>query len=85
MQSHSDALVADDQIFDAPVRLERGPELRLADARDDEVEIPDREPEQLVANAAADEVRVEFKRVDVVGDRAGHDAILRQVTVCYLV
>ena len=69
-QPHADALVGDDQVLDPAVRLERRAQLGVADAGDDEVVLPDRQPEQLVADGAADDVGVEAERVDVVGDRA---------------
>ena len=43
-QPHADALVGDDEILDLPVRLERGPQLVVPDARDDEVELRWRRP-----------------------------------------
>ena len=71
-QPHADALVGDDEILDLAVRLERRPQLGVADARDDEVELRRRPPEQLVADGAADEVGVEPERMHVVGDRVPH-------------
>ena len=71
-QPHADALVGDDEILDLAVRLERLPQLGVTHARDDEVELRRRPPEQLVADGAADEVGVEPERVHVVGDRVPH-------------
>ena len=71
-QANADALVHDHQILDLSVRLERGPELSVAHAWDHEVEILDRDPEQLVAHRAADEVGVEAEGVHIVDDRVHH-------------
>ena len=71
-QPHAHALVGDDEILDPPVRLERRPQLRVADAGDDEIELRRRPSEQLVAHRAAHQVGVEPERVHVVGNRVPH-------------
>jgi hypothetical protein len=73
-QPDADLLVRHDEVLHLPVRLERSPQLGVADARDDEVELAHRPPEQLVAHGAADHVGVEAERVHVVGDRVQHGA-----------
>ena len=57
-----DLPAGDHQVLDAAVRLERGAELRVADAGDDEVGPCDGQAEQLVADRAADRVGVEAER-----------------------
>jgi hypothetical protein len=54
------------------VRLERGSQLVVPDSRDDEVELRWCPPEQLVADGAADEVRVEGQASHEVLDCAVH-------------
>src|SRR5215203_4606505 len=62
----------DDEVLDAPVRLEPRAQLLRVDARNKEVRILRFEPEQLVADGAADEVGVEVERAHVVLDRPLH-------------
>ena len=76
-EAGTDPLVCDDQVLDAPVRLERSAQLGVTDARDDEVELLDRDPEKLVPHGAPDDVGVEPERVHVVGDRGPHDGRFR--------
>ncbi len=45
----------------------------LVDARDEEVLVGVRDPEQLVAHGAADDVGVEAERADVAADRGRHE------------
>ena len=82
-QPHADALVGDDEILDLAVRLERGPQLVVADPRDDEVELRRGPPEQLVADGAADDVGVEPERMHVVGDRVPHGGHSDAKSICY--
>jgi hypothetical protein len=59
VQAHADEPSCDDQVLDAAVRLESPLQPVGVDARDEEVRILRLEAEQLVADGAADEVRVE--------------------------
>ena len=76
MEPDADEPVGDDEILDAPVRRERGPQPLGVDAGHEEVGVLRVEPEQLVAHGAADEVGVEPERADVVLDLLAHRAIL---------
>src|SRR5262249_34509369 len=67
-KAHPDELSRDLEILDAAVGLEGAAERVVVDAEDEEVRVLRLEPEQLVANRAADEVRVEPERADVVLD-----------------
>jgi hypothetical protein len=44
----------------------------MIDARNQEVLVSVRDPEQLVAHGAADDVRVETERANVAADSSGH-------------
>ena len=68
-QADADVLSRDDEILDAAVRRERGPQLGVTDLRNDEVGVADRLAEELIADGAAHHPRVEPQRADVLGDR----------------
>ena len=72
MQAYSDEPVRHDEILDAPVRLQPRPQRVGVDARDEKVGVLRLEAEELVADGAADEIRVQPERADVVLDRAEH-------------
>ena len=61
-QARADVLAGDDEVLDLPVRLERGPQLGVANAGNDEVGVADRLAEQLVADRAAHNPGVEPER-----------------------
>ena len=68
VEADADEAAGDDELLDAPVRLERPRRPVGVDARHEEVGVLRLEAEQLVADGAADEVRVEPERADVVLD-----------------
>ena len=72
VEADADELAVHLHVLDAPVRLERGAEPGLVDARHEEVLVRVRDPEQLVAHGAADDVRVEPERADVAADLGRH-------------
>ncbi len=67
-QAQPHALPGDLEVLDAPVRLELGAELLVIHAENEEVGVLRLEAEQLVADGASDDVRVEAERADVVLD-----------------
>ena len=76
MQPDADEPVGNDEVLDAPVRSERGPQPLGVEAGHEEVGVLRVQPEQLVAHGAADEVGVEAQLADVVLDLVAHRAIL---------
>ena len=66
----ADVAAVHGQVLDPAVRLEGGAELLVADARDDEVRVLVRDPEQVVAHGAADLPRVEVEAAHVVLGRS---------------
>src|SRR5439155_643685 len=75
-ETQPDALPRDLEVLDTAVRLEQGAQLLVIDAEDEEIRVLRVEPEQLVADGAADEVRVEPERADVVLDLLLHVLIV---------
>ena len=69
VEAEADGPSGDDEIVDAPVRRERVAKLIGVEPGDEEVGVLRRAAEQLVADGAADEVRIEPERADVVLDR----------------
>src|SRR5262249_37434342 len=69
VEPHADEPPRDDEILDLPVRLERAFQAVGVDARHEEVRVLRLEPEQLVADRAAYEVRIEPERANVVLER----------------
>jgi hypothetical protein len=61
VQPHADEPSRDDEILDAPVRRETPLQLAGVDAGNEEVRVLRVEAEQLVADGAADDVRVELE------------------------
>jgi hypothetical protein len=59
IEPNADEPPSDDEIVDLPVGLERALEPVGVDAGNEEVRVLRLEPEQLVADRAADEIRVE--------------------------
>ncbi len=80
METHADEAVGDDEVLDAAVRLERALQAVGVDARDEEVGVLRLEPEQLVADGAADEIRVEVQAADVLLELLPHEPILAAAT-----
>jgi hypothetical protein len=76
MQAHADEPAGDDEILDAPVRLERALQPVGVDAGNEKVGVLRLQAEQLVADRAADEIRVEPEPFDVVRDLLPHRGIL---------
>ena len=76
IQPRADEAAGDDQVLDLAVRRERSLQPVRVDARNEEVRVLRLEAEQLVADGAADEIRVEAERVDVVLEFAPHRRIL---------
>ena len=70
-----DAPPCDLEVLDASVRLERLAQALVVHAGDDEVGILGFEPEQLVPDRAADEVRVEVEAAHEVLDRLVHGLV----------
>ena len=73
-EAQADALARYLEVLDTPVGLEERTKLVVIDAEDQKVGVLRVEPEQLVADGAADEVRVEPQRADVVLDLPLHSA-----------
>ena len=76
VQPDADEPVGDDEILDAPVRGERGPQPLGVDAGHEEVGVLRVQPEQVVAHGSADDVGVEAQLTDVLLDLVAHRAIL---------
>ena len=76
VEPDADEPVGDDEVLDAPVRGERGPQALGVEAGHEEVGVLRVQPEQLVSHGAADDVGVEPERADVVLDLLPHPAIL---------
>ena len=72
VEADADELAVHLHVLDPPVRLERGAQAGVVDARDEEVLVRVRDPEQLVAHGAPDDVRVEAERADVAADLGRH-------------
>jgi hypothetical protein len=61
VEPHTDEASRDDEIFDATVRREPPLQLLRVDTGDEEVRVLRLEAEELVADGAADDVRVELE------------------------
>jgi hypothetical protein len=61
VQAHADQPPRDHEVLDAPVRREPALQLLGVDAGDEDVRVLRVEAEQLVADRAADDVRVELE------------------------
>ena len=72
MEPHADELSVHLHVLDAAVRLEHVSQPGLVDAGDEEVLVRVLDPEQLVANRASDDVRVEAERADEAADLGWH-------------
>ena len=75
IEAHADRPAGDDELLRPSVRGERGAQAGDVDAGDEEVRVLRVEPEQLVADRAADDVRVEPERADVLLDLPGQRAL----------
>ena len=74
VEAHADELAVHLHVLDAPVRLERRAQPGLVDPGHEEVLVGVLDAEQLVADRAADDVRVEAERADVAADGGRHRA-----------
>ena len=72
VEADTDELAVHLHVLDGPVRLERGAQARVVDARHEKVFVRMLDSEELVAHRSPDDVRVEAERADVASDLGRH-------------